>query len=98
MCDVVADLSTGADSCVVEVWAEFAESGVGIGQQVPDDDEDGAADGDDGFLFASAAGQASVALTEEGVGAAGRDGGLAEGAGEVAVAVPGGAGAFLPAG
>jgi hypothetical protein len=50
------------------------------------------------FCFASAAGQASVALTEEGVGAADCDGGLAEGPGEVAVAVPGGAGAFLPAG
>jgi hypothetical protein len=39
--------------------------------------QDGAADGDDGFLLA-AAGQASVALAEGGVGAGGGDHGLAQ--------------------
>ena len=34
---------------------------------MPDDDQQGAADGDDGFLLAAAAGDAVVALAEEGV-------------------------------
>jgi hypothetical protein len=53
-------------------------AGVGIGQQVPDDDQDRAADRDDRFLLAAASGDASVALTEEGVGAARRRRGLAK--------------------
>jgi len=88
LCDVVADLSAGADSGVVEVGAEFAEAGIGVGQQVPDDDEDGAADGDDGFLLSSSSGEASVAGAEEGVGPAGIDRGFAQDAGEVAVPCP----------
>jgi len=51
---------------------------VGVGEQVPDDDQNGPADGDDGFLFAAAAGDTPVALAEEGVGPAGGDGGVAE--------------------
>ena len=43
-------------------------SGPGVGGQVSDDDQDGAADGDDGLLLASAAGQPPVAFAEEGVG------------------------------
>ena len=56
---------------------------------MPDDDQDGPADGDDGLLGAAAAGDPPVAFAEEGVGAAGADGGLAEDAGQVAVAVAG---------
>jgi hypothetical protein len=47
------------------VGAEVAEPGVGVGQQVPHDHEDGTADRDDGFLGAAAAGDTSVALAEE---------------------------------
>ena len=50
------------------------------------------------FLLAAAAGDAPVAFAEEGVGPAGADGGLAEDAGQVAVAVPGRAVALLLAG
>jgi len=56
---------------------------------VPDDDKDGPADRDDGSLLATPSGDPSVALAEEGVGAAGRDGRLAQDSGQVTVAVPG---------
>src|SRR4051794_36053375 len=78
--------------------AEVDELGAGVGQQVPDDDQDRAADGDDRLVLAAAAGQASVALTEEGVGAGGADGGLAQGAGQVPVALAGSVLALLLAG
>ena len=70
----------------------------GSDEQVPDDDQDGAADGDDGSFLAAAAGDPPVALAEEGVGPAGADGGLAQDPGQVGVAVPGGAVALLLAG
>ena len=95
MADVVALLAVGVDAGVVEVGAEVVEAGVGVGEQVPDDDQDGAADRDDGLLLAAAAGDASVAFAEEGVGPAGGDGGLAEDRGQVAVAVAGGAAALV---
>ena len=47
------------------------------------------------LLRAAAAGDPPVALAEEGVGPGGSDGGLAEDAGQVGVAVAGGAVAFL---
>ena len=62
-------LARSVPAGVVEVGAEVDGSGLGVGQQVPDDDQDGAADRDDGFLLAAAAGDASVAFAEEGVGA-----------------------------
>src|SRR5262249_61126260 len=96
--DVVAFGAVGAGVRVVVAWAEVVEAGVVIGQEVPDDDEDRASDGDDGFLVAAAAGDAVVALAQEGVGAAGGDGGFAEDPGQVGVAVAGGGGAFLAAG
>jgi hypothetical protein len=52
---VVAFLAFGADAGVIEVGAQVDEVGVGVGQQVPDDGEDGSADGDDGLLLASTA-------------------------------------------
>jgi hypothetical protein len=61
---------------------------------VPDDDQDGASDGYQGAFVAASSGDAPVALPEEGVGAAGSDGGLAQDLGQVAVAVPSGAVAF----
>src|SRR4051794_15403977 len=83
------------DPGVVEVRAEVGVAGLGIGQQVPDDDHDGAADRDDGLFLASSAGDAPVTFTEEGVGASGADSGLAQQPGQVAVAVPGAATALL---
>jgi hypothetical protein len=41
------------------------EAGVGVGQQVPDDHQDGTADRDDGVLGTAAAGDAPVALPRE---------------------------------
>ena len=70
-------------------------SGSRVGEQVPDDDQDGSADGDDRSFLSPPSGDASVAFAEEGVGSAGDGGGLAEDPGQVAVAVPGGAVALL---
>jgi hypothetical protein len=98
LADVVALGAIGVVGGVVEAGAEVVEAGVGVSQQLPDDDQDGAADRDDGPLGATAAGDAPVALPEEGVGLAGSDGGLAEDPGQLRVAVPGGAGAFARTG
>jgi hypothetical protein len=70
---VVADLALGVGAGGVVVRAEVDELGLLVGEQRPDDDEDGAADRDDGPLLAAAAGDAPVALAEEGVGAGGAD-------------------------
>src|SRR3954452_24218647 len=93
--DVFPLAAFGAEPVSVEVRAEVVEVGVRVGEQVPDDGQDRAADRDEGFLGSAAAGQASVAFAEEGLGAAGADRGLAEDAGQVAVAMPGAAGALL---
>ena len=93
--DVVAFFAFRAGSAVVEARAEVVEAGGGIGQQVPADDQDGAADRDDGLLLAAASGDTSVAFTEEGIGAAYADRCLAQHPGQVGIAVAGGAGAFL---
>jgi hypothetical protein len=93
--DVASLLGCGRNASVVVVSAEVFVSGLGVGEEVPDDDEDGAADCDDGLLLAPSAGEASVTGAEEGVGAAGADGGFAEDAGQVAVAVSGGAVALV---
>jgi hypothetical protein len=58
--DVVADGALGAAAGVVVVRAEVDEVGLGVGQQVPDDGQDGAADGDDGPLRPAAAGDPAV--------------------------------------
>ena len=65
------------------------EAGGGVGEQVPDDDQDGAGDRDQGFELAAAFDEAPVALAEEGVGLGGGGGGLAEHAFEVGVAFAG---------
>jgi hypothetical protein len=46
--------------------------GLGVGQQLPDD-QDGSSDGDDGPGFAAVAGDAPVAFAEKGVGFTGGD-------------------------
>ena len=76
--DVVAGSAFGVDAAGVVVGAEVVEAGGGVGEQVPDDDEDGAGDGDERLEFAAAFDDAPVAFAEEGVGLGGRGGGLAE--------------------
>ena len=65
--DVVAQFSFGDDAAGVVVGSEVVEAGAGIGQQVPDDDQDGAGDGDQRLEFAAAFDDAAVAFAEEGV-------------------------------
>src|SRR5215203_6474906 len=91
LADVVALGAVGVEAGVVEAGAEVTEAGLWVGQQVPDDDQDGPADRDDRLVGAAAAGDAPVALPKEGIGPPGSHGGLPEHPGQVAVAVPGGA-------
>jgi len=72
--------------------------GGGVRQQVPGNDQDGPADGDDGALGAAAAGDAPVAFAEDGAGLGGSGGGFTKNGGRVGVAVAGGALAVLVAG
>src|SRR3954453_1975042 len=96
--DVLADFALGVGAGGVVVRAEVDELGLLVGEQRPDDDQDRAADRDDGAVLAAASGNPPVALAEEGVGAGGADRGLAEHPGQVAVAVPGAGAALRPAG
>ena len=72
---------------VVPVGAEVGEPGFGVGEEVPDDDEDRSSDGAPGPGAAEAAGQAADPFAEEGVGAGGAGGGLGAVALQVAVAL-----------
>ena len=65
---------------------------------MPDDDQDGAPDRDHRAFLASPLGDAPIPFAQEGVGSAGHHGGLAEGAGQIAIAMPGGSVAFGLAG
>src|ERR1700748_1121070 len=85
--DVGADLLVPVDPAGVPVRAEVVVAGGRVGQQVPDDDHDGAGDGGLGDGLAAAAGDAGVPLAEEGGGAGGADGGLPGGGAGVAVAL-----------
>lgn len=89
LADVVAHLAVLVDPAGVVTGAEVAVTGAAVGEQVPDDHQDRAGDGDHGFELAAAAGQAPVAFPGEGVGPAGRGGGLAEYPFEVRVAFAG---------
>ena len=62
------------------------EAHVGVGKQVPDDDQDRSADGDGGLLLAAAADEPLVAGAEE-VRVSAPTAACCEGAGEVAVPV-----------
>jgi hypothetical protein len=75
---VVAGLAVFVDPAGVVAGAEVSVAGGAVGEQVPDDHQDGAGDGDGGFELAPALDQAPVAFAEEGVGLAGCGGGLAE--------------------
>ena len=50
--DVGALAPFGVDPLVIEAGAEVGLASFGVGEQVPDDDEDGSDGGDDGFLGA----------------------------------------------
>ena len=76
--DEVAGLAVLVDAVGVEVGAEVVVAGGGVGEEVPDDDEDRAGDGDERFEFAAAFDEAAVALAEERVGFGGCGGGFAE--------------------
>jgi hypothetical protein len=73
--DVAAGLLVLVDAGGVVVGAEVVEAGGGVGQQVPEDDQDGTGDRDEGFELAAAFDQPPVALAEEGVGAGDGGGG-----------------------
>jgi hypothetical protein len=79
--DVIAFAAFGVDPAVVKAGAQIGVAGLRVGQQVPGDDQDGAADGDDGFLGTAAAGDPPVALAGEAVGVGCADGGFAQDAG-----------------
>src|SRR6266704_990250 len=65
--DVVAGLLGFVDAAGVVAGAQVVVAGGGVGEQVPDDHQDGAGDGDQGLALAAALDQAPVALPEEGV-------------------------------
>jgi hypothetical protein len=77
LADVVADLAAGVDVVGVVVAAQIVEAGRGIGRQVPDDDQDGTRDRDEGCEVAAACDDPPVTLAEEGGGLGRRGGGLA---------------------
>src|SRR5215207_4383542 len=94
----VAGLAALVDAAGVVVGAQVVEAGGRAGEQVPDDHQDGAGDGDQRFELADAPDEAAVALAEEGVGLGGRGGSLPERGLEVGVALAGGAAAAGGAG
>ena len=49
--DVVAELAVGVGAGLVVAGGEVGVTGGGVGQQVPDDDQDGAGDGDLGLAL-----------------------------------------------
>lgn len=88
--DVVALGVAGVAVGVVVVGTEIDEVGAWLGQHVPDDDQDGSADGDDGLLLSASAGDATVAFTQGRGGPSSRDRSLTKDRGQVAVSVTGG--------
>ena len=58
--DVVALLGEGDDVAVVVVGAEVVEPAVGVGEKVPDDHQQGAADRDDGLVLPTPSQEVSV--------------------------------------
>src|SRR5262249_30772224 len=89
LADVVGDLAADAALALVVVRAEVGIAHAGVGQQLVVDLQLGVADGDLGLGFAAAAGQPAVAGALAGLGAPGRDGGLAGDRAQVPVALLG---------
>src|SRR5215472_3771636 len=96
--DEAMDLAVVVPPGDEEVSAEIAEPRAGVREQVPDDDQDGAGDGDQCLELAYPLGQTSVAFAQEGLGPACGGGGLAQDAFEVGVALAGAGGAVPGAG
>src|SRR3954468_8530454 len=96
--DVLADLAFGIGAGGVVVGAEVDELRLIVGEQRPDDHQDGAADRHDGPVLDAPPGYASVPLAEKGAGASRADRLLAEHPSQIAVAVPGAGIALLAAG
>ena len=69
LADQVALAPVGVDPGLVVVRAEIVEAALGIREQVPENGQDRVAYSDQCSLLAAAAGQAAVAVSEEGVGA-----------------------------
>jgi hypothetical protein len=65
LADVVDLAPFGTDPVVEELGAKIAVAAGGVGEQVPDDDEDGAGDGDEGLELSHASGEAAVSGAEE---------------------------------
>src|SRR5258708_23494679 len=63
LADVVAELAAGVGAGLVVVVAEVGEPGLGVAEQVPDDDQDGACDSDLRLGLAAAAGYPGVPLS-----------------------------------
>jgi len=83
LADVVAFAGVGIGTAAEVIGAEILELGVGFLEEVPDDDEDGASDGDYGSVFAAAPGKPSVAFAQEGIRLSGHDRGLTQGPGQI---------------
>ena len=83
-----ADLAVAVGFAFVPVGAEVGEPGFGAGEQVPDDDQDGAGHCAFGPVPAQALAEAAKPFAEEGLGAGGAVGGLGAVALEVGVALP----------
>jgi hypothetical protein len=64
LADVVAGFACFVDPVLVVAGAEVGVPGAGFVEEVPDDDKDGAGDGDLGFGGTAAAGDAGVPLAE----------------------------------
>jgi hypothetical protein len=88
LADVAALAALGVDAGGVEPWPQVGEPGLRVREQVPGDDQDGAADRDVGALGAAAPGDAPVPLAEECVGLGGACGGVSEHGSEVGVPWP----------
>lgn len=88
--DVLAFAAVGLYPVVEEFGAEVPVAGGGVGQELPDDDEDGAGGRDEGFEFADSSRESPVAGPEEGAGAPGGGGRFTEDTFEVPVAFAGG--------
>jgi hypothetical protein len=83
LAQVGADLAVAVGCAFVPVGSEVDEPGFGAGEQVPDDDEDGAGDG----AFGPVPAQAAEPCAEERFGACGAVGGLGAVPLEVGVAL-----------
>ena len=91
---MTALLGSRVDVSGVVIGAQILVSGFWIVQHMPDDHQDGPTDGDHGSGLAAASGDASVPGCQESVCLGGADGGFAQDARQVGVAMPGRSAAF----